>query len=82
MRTRRDRYRPIIAATLEATKGQSEQVIKMALRAAFPDLPREHHPYKVWLDEIKVQRGVKPDPRRKAKQPVPYETIGDGDVYE
>lgn len=30
-----------------------------ALRRAYPWGPREHHPYKIWCDEIRVQTGKK-----------------------
>jgi hypothetical protein len=48
---------PIIAQVLAETNGQSEKEIRAALRAAYPFGPREHHPYRIWLDEIRVQTG-------------------------
>lgn len=66
--TWRDRARPIIAAVLAATRGQSERAINRALRAAFPWGPREHHPYKIWRDEVRRQRGLK-RPRRTGEDP-------------
>lgn len=69
----RERAQPVIAAVLAETAGQSEKVIRKALRDAFPFGPMEYHPYKIWLDEIKAQRGLKklkpkviepPDPRQ------------------
>lgn len=56
----RDAARPIIAAVLADTIGQSEQQIRKALRDAYPWLPRENHPYKTWCDEVRRQRGLKP----------------------
>lgn len=50
---------PIIHETLESTKGFPESEIKKALREAYPFGLRKHHPYKIWLDEIKIQRGFK-----------------------
>jgi hypothetical protein len=76
----RRKYRPIIAKILEATKGQADAQILTALRNAFPDLPRQHHPYKMWLREAQVQRGIKSE--RRPKQTPPYETIGDGDLFK
>lgn len=52
----RDRARPIIAQVLRETAGNSETEIKKALFEAYPFGPREYHPYKIWLDEIKRQR--------------------------
>jgi len=58
-RTWRDSARPLIAKALEATKGKTEQEIRKALRDAYPWGERRMHPYKIWCDEIKVQRGLK-----------------------
>lgn len=58
-RTWRDGARPIIAEVLEKTKGCDESIIKKALYDAYPFGERQYHPYKIWLDEIKVQRGKK-----------------------
>ena len=48
---------PIIAEVLAANAGRSEYEIRAALRAAYPFGPREHHPYRIWIDEIRVQTG-------------------------
>lgn len=53
----RDTARPIIAQVLKDTKGAPEKEISKALRDAYPFGERNYHPYKIWLDEIKVQRG-------------------------
>lgn len=58
-RTWRDIAAPIIAKVLKETKGKDEKEIKKALFEAYPFGMREYHPYKVWLDEIKRQRGLK-----------------------
>ena len=50
---------PIIHKVLEETKGQDEKVIRKALKEAYPFGMRKYHPYKIWLDEIKAQRGTK-----------------------
>jgi len=57
MRTWRDSARPIIAKVLKEMHGQPEKEIKKALRKAYPFGARSMHPYKIWLDEIKVQTG-------------------------
>jgi len=62
--TWREDCAPIISAVLAATKGQSEKEIKKALREAYPYGERAMHPYKIWCDEIKIQRGLK---KRKKK---------------
>jgi hypothetical protein len=56
-RTWRDSARPIIAQVLMDTTGLSEKEIRSALREAYPWGERKYHPYKIWCDEIKVQRG-------------------------
>jgi hypothetical protein len=56
----RDAARPLIAETLAATRGAPEKEIRKALRDAYPWGPREHHPYKIWCDEVRRQRGLKP----------------------
>ncbi len=58
--TWRDRCAPIIQQVLCQTKGQTEREIRKALREAYPFGERVMWPYKVWLDEIKRQRGLKP----------------------
>lgn len=62
--TWREHCAPIISAVLAATKGQTEKEIKKALREAYPYGERAMHPYKIWCDEIKIQRGLK---KRKKK---------------
>ena len=48
---------PIITEVLAAMAGRPEHEVRAALRAAYPFGPRKHHPYKIWLDEIRVQTG-------------------------
>lgn len=50
---------PIIERTLRATRGADEKTRAAALRAAYPFGQRQYHPYKIWLDEIKIQTGKK-----------------------
>lgn len=57
----RDRARPIIAEVLERCRqdGSTEKQIRAALFAAYPFGERKYHPYKIWLDEVRYQRGLK-----------------------
>jgi hypothetical protein len=48
---------PIIAAVLKETAGQDERAIRKALTAAYPFGERAMHPYKMWLAEVRAQRG-------------------------
>ena len=69
----RDTARKVIVKVLEENKGRADEEIKKALRDAYPFGIRDPHPYKIWLDEIKVQTGKrrfgvrkeKPDPNQK-----------------
>ena len=49
---------PIIRKVLLDNEGQDEKVIRKALRDAYPFGRRTHYPYKVWIDEIRKQRGI------------------------
>jgi hypothetical protein len=53
----RRRAAPIIAKVLAETNGKPDVEVRAALRAVYPFGPREHHPYKIWLDEIRIQTG-------------------------
>jgi hypothetical protein len=59
----RDRARPIVAQVLRDTAGQPEEVIKKALFDAYPFGERHYTPYKIWLNEIRRQRGFIPTPK-------------------
>lgn len=64
----RDTARPIIAAAIQEAAGDQER-LKQLLFDAYPFRERRYHPYKIWLDEIRVQTGKKPiadRPRRCA----------------
>ena len=58
--TWREHCRPIIAKVLADNKGKSEKEIKKELQESYPFGERKHHPYKIWCDEIKRQKGIKP----------------------
>lgn len=58
--TWRAKAAPIIARALLESSGADEREVRRALRAAYPFGQRKYWPYKVWLDEIKRQRGFKP----------------------
>lgn len=58
---------PIIAKVLQNTAGLSEEVIKKALFDAYPFGERKYHPYKIWLDEIRIQLGKRKFGQKKEK---------------
>lgn len=67
----------MIAEVIEAFGGREAvrscpralRQLRVALRQRFPD-GEVHHPYKIWLDEIRVQLGEKPPPgSRKPVKP-------------
>lgn len=53
----REHAAKIIERVLCETHGQPEDVIKKALFDAYPYGERRYHPYKIWLSEIRRQRG-------------------------
>lgn len=55
----RDRLRPIIADVIAEVGTDDMKRLRKALRERWDFGPREYHPYKVWLDEIRVQLGLK-----------------------
>lgn len=61
-RTWRDVARPIIEKVLKECKGMDEEIVRGELRRAYPFGARRCFPYKVWLDEIKIQMGKKKRP--------------------
>jgi len=69
--TWRERARPVIARVLRENKGQDEKVIGKALKDAYPWGERKYQPYKMWLDEIRRQRGLKPTKPKKVESPDP-----------
>jgi hypothetical protein len=69
--------RPLIAAALERTKGQDEKVIRAELHAAYPFGERANHPYKIWRDEIRRQRGTHAARAAKAARQAATGAIGD-----
>jgi hypothetical protein len=87
--TRREYYRPIIAKVLGEMAGKPEREIRKALRDAFPHPPHDCHPYKTWLDEVRVQRRRNLSPAELARRgrviadkDARYEPIGDGDIFK
>jgi hypothetical protein len=74
--TWRDRFRPLIAEVIER-HGRDAPGLRAALRKAFPCPPRENHPYQIWLDEIRVQLGLRKF--RKRKEPAPQQ--GQGELW-
>jgi hypothetical protein len=60
----RDILRPIIAAVIEKHGAGNMPLLREKLRYAFPYSGRKNHPYKIWLDEIRVQLGLKKKKRR------------------
>ena len=61
---------PIIKQVLEDSKGLSEKEINKALCDAYPFGEKKYHPYRIWRDEIKIQRGLKePKPEKEIENP-------------
>jgi hypothetical protein len=62
----RNEAKRVINEVLQQTNGQSERDIKKALCEAYPFGVRKYHPYKIWLDEIARQRGIKKKKKSKS----------------
>ena len=58
-KTTRDYFRVEIAEVLARCEGMTIAEKRQALREAWRYGPRQYHPYKIWLDEIRVQLGLK-----------------------
>jgi hypothetical protein len=57
--TWRDTAAPIIADVIARHGTEDMKALKKHLSAAYPFGERKYWPYKVWMDEIKVQLGTK-----------------------
>jgi len=58
---------PIIARVLAENAGKPEPELRAALRSAYSFGPCDHHPYKIWLDEIRIQTGRRKLNRREGR---------------
>lgn len=52
----------VISKVIKDNEDKDEKTIRKAISEAYPFGQRAMHPYKIWLDEIKIQLGKK---RRK-----------------
>ena len=61
---------PIIKQVLIDTKDFPEKEINKALCDAYPFGEKKYYPYRIWRDEIKIQRGLKePPPKKEIENP-------------
>ncbi|MBF6596330.1 MAG: hypothetical protein IVW51_18025 [Thermaceae bacterium] len=73
----RVRSRQIIRQIIAETGMADMPKLKKALTAAYPFGPRANHPYKIWLNEVRVQLAL--------LTPVPRELVdcrGTGPLFE
>ncbi len=64
----RRQAREVIKKVLDDTKGADSAAIRKAISEAYPFGERRYHPYKIWLDEVKIQTGKKV--RHPYRQPI------------
>jgi len=64
----RNKAAPVIAEVIGRVGIDDDVLLRRELRKAYPFGLRERWPYKVWLDEIKVQLGKKTNRDRIAAQ--------------
>ena len=57
--TWRERLAPLISEIIIREGTADMRKLRKALREAFPCGERKYHPYRIWLDEINVQLGIK-----------------------
>lgn len=80
-RSWRDRARPIIAAVIARVGTEDRTQLRKSLRDAFPFGPRQYHPYKIWLHEIRVQLGESPAPGTRRTQQAEQPSPGQMDLF-
>lgn len=68
METWRQRAKPVIMEVIRKVGLSDEKRLRKALKEAYPFGERRNFPYKVWLDEIKVQTGKKKSRRINQRQ--------------
>ena len=56
----RDKASPVIEKVLRENEGKTIKEIRKELAKAYPFGQKKYWPYKVWLDEIRSQLGLKP----------------------
>src|SRR6187549_2816625 len=76
----RAKFRPIIREALEATKGKTPEEIRKAVVDAYPLSERKYWPYKVWCDEVRVQKGLRIFGAGKARRAAIK--AGQGDLWK
>lgn len=69
MKTWRDIASPVIEAVIKANKELPAKELKNKISEAYPFGERQYHPYKVWLDEVKIQLGEK-HRKKPGRQPI------------
>lgn len=60
----RERARQVIARILASNPGKSPQELRRLIREAYPFGPRQHHPYRIWCDEVKRAIGPEKAPKQ------------------
>lgn len=55
----RDSARSYIREVITENPGIEKKELRKLISKAYPYGERAHHPYKIWLDEVKVQLGLK-----------------------
>lgn len=65
----REEAADIIGRTIAETDSKDLPLLRQRLRDAYPWGERKNHPYKIWLDEIKRQLGLKPPLQQGGRRP-------------
>lgn len=72
----REKSAEVIRRVIDENKGVDEKTLRKALHDAYPFHERKYHPYKIWLDEIKVQLGAKPPAHKRAAIAAKLKKVG------
>lgn len=51
----RNHSRDVIRATIATHKGEDHGAVRAAIKASYPFGQRKYTPYKIWLEEIRLQ---------------------------
>lgn len=69
MKTWREQAAITIRKVIIETESQDMHLLKARLREAYPFGVRKYHPYRIYLDEVKRQLGLRRTLKRKSPLP-------------
>lgn len=76
----RQRARAVIQKVIKDNPDKKGKELLRVISEAYPFVERKYHPYKIWLDEVKVQTGQKV--KHPYRQPLPKKVPVDPNQME